>query len=65
MIISEGVWYRAMCINSQPNSKLEVQLIDDGRIVSVWHTNIRKMIPEFSHYVATALLCTIKGEIIT
>lgn len=64
VFISEGVWYRALCINSQPNSKIEVQLIDDGRIVPVWHTNIRKMIPEVSHYVATALFCTIRGEII-
>lgn len=63
LIIPEDAWYRAVCLISQPNTKIQLLLIDDGRYVFVWHTHIRIMIEEFSHYVATALICTPKGEI--
>ncbi|CAG2055278.1 unnamed protein product [Timema podura] len=59
-IVSDDMWYRALCMTATINSTV-VLFIDTGNMMRVPYTHVRCLPAEFAQVPALALMCTLKG----
>lgn len=61
--ITDGLWYRAMCLEDRPSNEYNIIFLDFGNMARVDKTNIRRMVPDYVKIPAVAILCLLEGKL--
>jgi len=60
--VTDGVWYRAMCLKDESSRDKNVIYLDFGNMAYVEKENIRKMIKDYVETPAAAVMCSLQGK---
>jgi hypothetical protein len=60
--VTDGIWYRAMCLEDESSRDKNVIFLDYGNMAYVGKENIRKMIKDYVETPAVAVMCSLQGK---
>jgi hypothetical protein len=60
--VTDGVWYRAVCLEDELSRGKNVMFLDFGNMAYVAKENIRKMIQDYVDTPFVAVMCCLEGK---